>query len=71
MNDCISAVATAPGTGGVAIIRISGKNSLLLALIMILAKIKPGMMFLFIWQKTILKPNILISIQTTKLVFQK
>ena len=31
MNDCISAVATAPGTGGVAIIRISGKNSLLLA----------------------------------------
>ena len=31
MNDCISAVATAAGTGGVAIVRISGKNALLIA----------------------------------------
>ena len=31
MSDCISAVATAAGTGGVAIVRISGKNSLLIA----------------------------------------
>lgn len=31
MNDCISAVATAPGTGGVAIIRLSGDNSLEIA----------------------------------------
>lgn len=31
MNDCISAVATAPGTGGVAIIRISGDNALEIA----------------------------------------
>ncbi len=28
MNECISAVATAPGTGGVAIIRLSGDNAL-------------------------------------------
>ena len=31
MNDCISAVATAPGTGGVAIIRLSGNNALEIA----------------------------------------
>ena len=31
MNDCISAVATAPGTGGVAIIRLSGEDSLKIA----------------------------------------
>lgn len=31
MNDCISAISTAPGTGGVAIIRISGDNSLAIA----------------------------------------
>ncbi len=31
MNDCISAVATAPGTGGVAIVRISGDNALQIA----------------------------------------
>lgn len=31
MQDVISAIATAPGTGGVAIIRLSGENSLLIA----------------------------------------
>ncbi len=31
MSDCISAVATAPGTGGVAIIRLSGDDSLVIA----------------------------------------
>ncbi len=31
MSDCISAVATAPGTGGVAIIRLSGADSLVIA----------------------------------------
>ncbi|MBR3863823.1 MAG: tRNA uridine-5-carboxymethylaminomethyl(34) synthesis GTPase MnmE [Clostridia bacterium] len=31
MNDCISAVATAPGTGGVAIVRLSGDNALQIA----------------------------------------
>ena len=31
MKDCISAVATAPGTGGVAIIRLSGKEALNIA----------------------------------------
>lgn len=31
MRDCISAVATAPGTGGVAIIRLSGKEALNIA----------------------------------------
>ncbi len=31
MNECIAAISTAPGTGGVAIIRISGDNALLIA----------------------------------------
>ena len=31
MNECISAVATAPGTGGVAIVRLSGDNALEIA----------------------------------------
>ena len=48
MNDCISAVATAPGTGGVAIIRLSGDNALQIASKMFKPLSKIDIWFIFL-----------------------